>query len=113
MRASMRNPFRSEEAAFRLVWLTIAYFALIVLGAWINRWLGLGVFVVETGALAWWLSKRGAREQPLKQTPADHPSGERRLLVVANETVGGRELLSELRKRSEGSRSTCSSCARP
>jgi hypothetical protein len=27
----MRNPFRSEADAFRFVWLTIGFFALIVL----------------------------------------------------------------------------------
>ena len=46
----MRNPFRSEADAFRFVWLTIGYFALIVIGSLINSWVGLAVFVVLTGA---------------------------------------------------------------
>jgi GABA permease len=38
----------------------------------------------------------------VKQTPAASPPGEYRILVVANETVGGAELLSEIRARSQG-----------
>ena len=98
----MRNPFKSEEDAFRFVWLTIGYFAVIVFAAWVNTWLGVAVFVVETAILVWWITMRGKREQPVMQVPPQRPAGERRLLVVANETVGGPELLSVLRHRSEG-----------
>ncbi len=99
----MRNPFRTEEAAFRLVWLTIGYFALIVIGALINRWAGLAVFLLETGALlSWWLTSRGEGEEPVRQVSGSHPPGGRRLLVVANETVGGAELLAELKRRGSG-----------
>ena len=100
----MRNPFRSEAEAFRFVWLTIGYFAVIVFAAWINRWLGVGVFVVETAVLAGWLIRTGKPEQQPLQAPAQHAVGERRLLVIANETVGGLELLLELRARSQGGR---------
>ena len=41
----MINPFRSEAEAYRFLWLTVGYFALIVIGAFVNRWLGLGIFV--------------------------------------------------------------------
>ena len=44
----MRNPLRSEAEAYRFLLLTIAYFALIALAAWINTWLGVAVFVVLT-----------------------------------------------------------------
>ena len=98
----MRNPFRTEEEAFRFVWLTILYSALIVAGSFIDVWVGLGVFVVETVAIVWWISARGRRERPIQQTPPPHPEGERRILVVANETVGGAALLAEIRRRSEG-----------
>ncbi len=98
----MRNPFRSEADAFRFVWLTIGYFALILIGSVINVWVGLGVFVVVSVVAFRWLFKRGPPEVPVKQSPAASPPGEYRILVVANETVGGRELLSELRERSEG-----------
>jgi hypothetical protein len=98
----MRNPFRTEEEAFKFVWLTILYSALIVAGSFINVWVGLAVFVVETALIGWWVFARGRRERPIPQTPAPHPEGERRILVVANETVGGGALLDEIRRRSEG-----------
>jgi GABA permease len=96
----VRNPIRSEADAFRFVWVTIGYFGLIVIGSVIDVWVGLGVFVVLTaGALAWIL-RRGQREAPVRQAPAASPPGEHRILVVANETVGGAVLLEEIRRRS-------------
>ena len=98
----MRNPFRTEEEAFRFVWLTILYAALIVAGSFIDVWVGLGVFVVETALIIWWIFMRGRGERPIQQAPPPHPEGERRILVVANETVGGAPLLEQIRERSEG-----------
>jgi GABA permease len=99
----MRNPFRTEEEAFRFVWLTILYSALIVAGSFINVWVGLGVFVAETALIAWWVFARGRRrERPIPHAPPPHVEGERRILVIANETVGGGALLDEIRHRSEG-----------
>src|SRR5258708_35455818 len=98
----MKNPFRTEESAFRFLVLTIAYGALIVIGSKINTWIGLAIFVVETAIVGWWILSKGRREQPILQVPAPHPAGERRILVVAHETVGGAPLLSEIRRRSEG-----------
>ena len=42
----MQNPLESEEAAFRFVLGALAYFAPIVVAAWIATWLGVIVFVV-------------------------------------------------------------------
>jgi hypothetical protein len=98
----VRNPFRSEEDAFRFVWLTIGYFALIFIGSLIDVLVGIGVFVVVTALALWWFFGRGTREAPVRQTPAARPPGEYRILVVANETVGGPELLTEIRERSAG-----------
>ena len=99
----MQNPFRTEEQAFRFLWLTIAYSALIVLGSFINVWVGLTVFIVETVVILWWIFARGRREQPpVQHAPPPHPEGERRILVIANETVGGGALLDQIRRRSEG-----------
>ena len=96
----MRNPFRIEEAAFRFLWLTIAYFGSIGIASAINSWAGLAVFLLATGAIVtWWLMSREPREEPVKQAPPAHPGGEKRLLVIANETVGGGELLAELRRQ--------------
>jgi GABA permease len=93
----MRNPVRSEADAFRLVLLTIGYFALIVIGSLINVWVGVGVFVVLTLGALWWITTRRGDAAPTKQVPAPSPPGEHRILVVANETVGGSELLETIR----------------
>jgi GABA permease len=101
----MKNPLRTEEAAFRFVWLTIGYFALIVIGYFINHWLGLAVFVVLSAGILWRLTRQNdTAGAPTRQVPAASPPGEHRILVVANETVGGPELLSELRERAGGNR---------
>jgi hypothetical protein len=102
----VRNPFRSETEAFRFLLLVIVYGALIVIGNKINVWLGLAVFIVESAIVAWWVLFRGRKERPLLQAPPPHPVGERRILVIANETVVGRALLSEIRHRAEGARTS-------
>ena len=99
----MQNPFRSEEAAFRFVWVTIGYFGLIVIGSLINAWVGLAVFIVLTAGGAWYLlTRRSDEEQPERQAPAAHADAEHRILVVANETVGGSVLLGTIRERAAG-----------
>jgi GABA permease len=93
----MKNPFRTEAAAFHFLWGTIAYFGLIAIASLINTWAGLVMFVLETGVLiGWWLTTRGDRSAPQRQAAFPHPPGNNRLLVIANETVGGSELLAEL-----------------
>jgi hypothetical protein len=101
----MQNPFRSEAEAFRFLLRTIAYFALIVVAALINKWLGLAVFIVLTGVIVWWLFFRGEEWRPVQVAPTRHsPEGEKRILVVANETVGGKKLLDTVRERAQGVR---------
>jgi len=102
----MRNPFRTEAEAFRFVVGFVVAAALIVIGSRINVWLGVAVALVEAGIVAWWVVFRGRREPPIMQTPPPHPAGERRILVIANETVGGRALLSEIKQRSAGTHTT-------
>jgi len=97
----VQNPFRTEESAFHFVWLTIGCAALVVVGALVGVWVGVSVFAVETVVLLGWAARRGERELPLKREPVPHAPGRRRLLVVANETVGGQELLAELRGRAD------------
>jgi len=100
----MQNPVRSEQDAFRLVLLTVGYLGLIAIGWRIDKWLGLVVFVVlSAGGIAWVLH-RGRKEAPVREAPAASPAGEHRILVVANETVGGSELLDVLRARAAGRR---------
>ncbi len=101
----MRNPLRSEAEAYRFVWGTIVYFGAIVIAAVINRWLGLTVFVVLTAVVAWLALRRRPSEAPL-QTESAHRSApdERRILVIANETVGGGKLRESIEAKAEGQR---------
>jgi hypothetical protein len=83
--------------------VTIGYFGLIAIAYLINKWAGLAVFLLETGAIvALWVTTRETPEAPVKQSPSAHPPGEKRVLVVANETVGGSELLAELKQHAQG-----------
>jgi uncharacterized membrane protein len=98
-----RNPFRSEAEAYRFLLLTVGYFALIVVGASIATWLGVVVFVVLTAAAAFfWLRSRSSEPALRPTVPArETPENERRILVIANETVGGPELRDILRQKAE------------
>lgn len=98
-----RNPLRSEAEAFRFVLLTVGYFALIVAASALSRWLGLAVFLALT-ALVLWRWTRRTPAAPRERTAVAHRGGEneRRILVVANETVGGTELLDVLRQKTDG-----------
>jgi GABA permease len=70
-----------------------------VIASLINRWLGVAVFIVLTGVVAWWLFSHGDEKETPRHAPAPSPPDEHRILVVANETVGGPELLSEISER--------------
>ena len=98
----MRNPVRSEADAFRFVLLTVGYFALIVIGSVINVWLGVAVFIALSAAGLWWVFRRTDAEPPVRQAPAPHAPEEHRVLVVANETVGGVQLFETIRERIAG-----------
>ncbi|MDX6492750.1 MAG: permease [Gaiellaceae bacterium] len=95
---------RSEAEAYRLLLLTIGYFALIVAASWINRWLGLAVFVVLTLAVLW--RSFGRRDEPPPTRHVEHRSeeGEQRILVLANETVQGGALREAIAQKSAGRR---------
>jgi membrane protein implicated in regulation of membrane protease activity len=92
----MESPFRSEAAAFRFLLITIGAFALIVVAGLVNNWLGLAVFLLLSAGAVWiYLRQRG--ERPPRQLVAHlSPPDEHRVLVVANETVGGEELMKEI-----------------
>ena len=101
----MPNPFRSEADAFRLVILTVGYFGAIVFAtAVFGRWVGVAVFAVLTLAAIGWFVRR--RVEPPVRTAPEHRGAEdeRRILVVANETVGGEALRACISKKSEGYR---------
>jgi hypothetical protein len=84
------------------VLVAIAYFGLIALGSWISTWLGLAVFVALTAGAVWFVWT-GRRAGPTRQHVVSASSA-RRILVVANETVEGAELLTTIRDRVAGGR---------
>ncbi|MGZ4382212.1 MAG: universal stress protein [Gaiellaceae bacterium] len=102
----MQNPFRSEAEAFHLLVVTVVAFGLIALASIVGgTWWGVGVFVVlSAGAALYYL--RGPMTTPPAMTAPSRQSlpGERRILVVANETVGGAPLRECIREKSEGAR---------
>jgi hypothetical protein len=103
----MRNPLRSEAEAYRFLWLTIGYFAAIVVASLVGgRWWGVGVFVGLTAVGAWFSLRKEETGEMTRAIPArDSAPDERRILVVANETVGGRTLRQTIREKTEGARS--------
>ena len=96
----MINPLRSEAEAFKFLIASIVYFGAIVIAAVINKWAGIVVFVLLSAVIVvWWLRTR-RDERPPQTAPRPHAEGERRILVVANETVGGHTLRSMILERS-------------
>jgi hypothetical protein len=93
---------RSEAEAYRLLLLTIGYFALIVAGSWINRWLGLAVFIVLSLAVVW--RTFGRRDEKPRPKHVEHrgSDSDRRILVIANETVGGGALRDRIEEKAKG-----------
>jgi len=95
---------RSEAEAYRLLLLTIGYFALIVAASWINRWLGLAVFIVLSVGVLWRSFGRRNEPRPPEHVEQRGEAGERRILVIANETVQGAALLDRIAEKSKGYR---------
>jgi plastocyanin len=99
----VRSPFHSETEAFHFVLLLIVALIPIVLAAALGpTWLAVLVLVVVVAALAMRLAQLRMRklrglELPVKMAPPHVGSAsERRILVVANDTLGEEALLSEV-----------------
>jgi hypothetical protein len=90
----MKNPLRSEAEAFRFLIAVIVGAFVIVAAASIDTWVGVAAAIVAVLGVGWWLKDElvpGAREpQPRLTSPT--PPGMHRVLVIANETVGGNAL---------------------
>ncbi len=97
----MKNPLRDEASAFQVVLLTLGGAVLVVLAAWINTWLGLAVFIVLV-CLALWAIRGGLIQRPPQAHVVRDEGRSRRILVIANETVGGDELRTLLERKAEG-----------
>ena len=99
----MHNPLRSEAEMFRLV---------VIIGIALGAVIALGLISATAGAILlgaeigvgiglFWRSSRGTlpRTAEVAAGPGDDVH---RLLVVANQTVGGRALMDEIRRRAKG-----------
>jgi hypothetical protein len=99
----VKNPLRSEAEAFQFLLGAAVYFGLIAIAGVINAWLGLAVFIVLTLlVIGWWLRARRIEEQTKTQPVHRGSPDERRILVIANETVGGGPLREQIEELSEG-----------
>ena len=94
----MRNPFRTEAEAFGFVLVCVALFAAVaVAGVLGGGWVALAVFVVLAAGVAFYVK---AEPKPPDEPVLSREGGERqRILVIANETVAGRALRSEVVRR--------------
>jgi hypothetical protein len=101
----MHNPLRSEADAFRWV-VVIGAGAVSVIGLTLLTRPVIGVvwaaLLLGFGAGVAYRASRGSLRRDVPLTRGG--DGRRRLLVVANETVGGAGLLEEIRNRSRGRR---------
>ena len=103
----MRFP-KSEDEAFRLLCVSIAVLAIaVVAGALTEPLIGvvlLGGAVL--GAVAWEVLSRDPESQPLRlaasEGRAHAEAGPWRVLVIANQTVAGRELRDALIEHADG-----------
>ena len=98
----MKNPLRDEASAFQVVWLTLAAAALIVAASYLSPWLGVGVLVALLLAAGWAI--RGGLRERSRAHVVREVGPHRRILVVANETVGAEALAALLRTRAAGMR---------
>jgi len=98
----MQNPLRSEAEAFRFLIVVIGGAVVIVAAAYINTWLGVAAAVLVVAGVARWYWRQPSPKPPRLGVHDDTPHP-RRILVIANETVGGRPLREEVVKRAQGS----------
>jgi len=101
----MHNPLRSEADVFRLVVVIVVAAALVVALTLLTRpvWgVLLVALLIGIGLGFAWRVTRGSEPRSVEGRHAE--DGTRRILVVANQTATGRELLEELRNRCRGTR---------
>jgi hypothetical protein len=99
----MHNPLRSEADAFRWV-LVIGLGAISVIALTLLTRPAIGAAwaaaLVGFGAGMAWRSSRGSLPRSVELSRGG--DGRHRILVVANQTVGGKALLEEIRNRARG-----------
>ena len=99
----MHNPLRTEADVFRLVVVIVGAAALVVAVALIAEpvWgILVALLLIAIGIGAIWRVTRGS--EPREISAPRSTDDTRRILVVANQTAAGRELLEEIRNRCRG-----------
>jgi hypothetical protein len=100
----MHNPLRSEADAFRWV-VVIGAGAAIVIAVTLLTRPGVGValacLMIGAGIGSAWRSSRGGLPRRVG-VGGGAGDGRHRILVIANQTVGGHALLDEIRNRTKG-----------
>jgi hypothetical protein len=100
----MHFPLRSEAEAFRLVVVVgLGAGAVFALALLTHPAIGaiLAAVLLGLGAGFAWRGARGSEPRPMAMSAALE-DGRHRILVVANQTVGGRALLDEIGNRARG-----------
>ena len=98
----MRNPVRTEAEAFEFVIAALVLFAAVaVAGILGSGWIALLVFLVLAPVVfyRYFGSDPKVREPAVWDRHRSGPGDRKRILVVANETVAGRALRSEILQR--------------
>jgi hypothetical protein len=98
------NPLRSEQEAFQFLIAAMGYFGAIALASVFGGvWAGVSVFGVLTlASVAWFLNRNRRLDPPEPVASKETPVDEHRVLVVANETVVGRNLHEAVRRATAG-----------
>ena len=99
----MHNPLRSERDVFRaVVVIGIGAGAVIALALLTRPAFGAVLLAAEVGAGIWVLWRRARGTLPHQADVARRGDDAYRVLVMANQTVGGRALLEEIKNRCQG-----------
>jgi hypothetical protein len=102
----VHNPLRSEAEMFRVVVIVgIAAAPVIAIGLLTEPVYAAILLALEVGIGIGLLWRTSRGSEPHTADVAEAPDETHRVLVVANQTVGGRALLDEIRGRCEGRRS--------
>jgi hypothetical protein len=99
----MHNPLRSEADVFRLVVVLVGAAALVVALTLIASPIWGILLAAVLVAVGVWFAWRGTRgSEPREVHGRSVADSTRRILVVANQTAAGKELLEEIRNRCRG-----------
>jgi hypothetical protein len=98
----MRLPIRSESDAFRAVFVVAAAVAIcLVLGYWVDEWLGVALASLSFVALVAWIFLDRSRQTAVRSAAAAgrRGGGGHRTLLIANETPTREQFRAEILPR--------------